>query len=123
MSANRVTLPCLVVAIFAIVMLLLAFREHADLASLTMAGSSSGSVGNSGSKYKSLKGTSDDCALSFGKYSGRLWTKEEETMGRTCLLESNRMRVDHHIRKLPDGSSISDWLWIGTYTFEIFFCM
>jgi ADP-ribose pyrophosphatase YjhB (NUDIX family) len=50
--------------------------------------------------------------VSFGKYTGALWTKEGETLGRTCLLESNRMRVDHHIRRLPSGESINDWLWV-----------
>lgn len=56
--------------------------------------------------------TRSDCKLSFGKYSGSLWTKYEETVSRTCLLESMRMRVDHHSRKLPDGNIIDDWLWI-----------
>ena len=110
MSISRVSLLCLSVAIFTIIILLVAFREHADLASLKTSESSNSYFG------KGLKGASgkDECALSFGKYTGHLWSKEEETMGRTCLLESNRMRVDHHTRKLPDGSSISDWLWIGT---------
>lgn len=53
------------------------------------------------------------CIQSFGSgYTGALWTKDGETAGRICLLESNRMRVDHHVRKLPDGSTINDWLWI-----------
>jgi ADP-ribose pyrophosphatase len=52
------------------------------------------------------------CRISYGAYSGNLWTKSDETVGRTCLLESKRMRVDHHSRKLPDGNIIDDWLWI-----------
>lgn len=55
---------------------------------------------------------SNRCKLSYGKYDGSLWTKERETNGRTCLLESKRMRVDHHIRRLPGGDKINDWLWI-----------
>ena len=53
-----------------------------------------------------------ECQLSYGHYSGLLWSKAGETTGRTCLLESSRMRVDHHIRTLPDGNTIKDWLWI-----------
>lgn len=52
------------------------------------------------------------CKQSYGHYVGQLWTKAGETLDRTCLLESSRMRVDHHSRRLPDGGKIDDWLWI-----------
>lgn len=53
-----------------------------------------------------------ECKLSYGHYSGKLWSKETDTKDRTCLLESNRMRVDHHERKIINGKIIHDWLWI-----------
>lgn len=56
--------------------------------------------------------TTNACQQSYGHYSGPLWSKEGETGGRKCLLESARMRVDHHVRILPNGDKIDDWLWI-----------
>ena len=52
------------------------------------------------------------CKQSYGHYGGPLWTKADETVGRKCLLESPRMRVDHHTRRLPNGDLIDDWLWV-----------
>ena len=70
-------------------------------------------IGSPVKKEIGKQAKSSDCKISYGHYAGNLWVKEGETKGKTCLLESERMRVDHHIREIPASKErINDWLWI-----------
>lgn len=69
-------------------------------------------------KLLAANGTIDTCALDYGRYKLPLWTNPNgETAGRKCLLQTPRLRVDHHTRQIEPGKAgggarIEDWLWL-----------
>mmetsp|Transcript_23788 Transcript_23788/g.33387 ORF Transcript_23788/g.33387 Transcript_23788/m.33387 type:complete len:261 (-) Transcript_23788:1035-1817(-) len=53
------------------------------------------------------------CQVSFGKYHGKQYKQNGETLGSKCLVESKFMKVQQHKVKIPGNNDlIDDWLWI-----------
>jgi len=65
---------------------------------------------------KTSKYHNNKCLLSYGKYSGSIYTTND-TLDNKCLIESPWMRVAQHTVQLPDDNEgkkkvIDDWLFI-----------